>query len=62
MGSRYCHLRIGEPTTGRLILAPHLDPLPRYSLRGGGEETRRQLLLRRSLDTRAKRLSFKIDW
>ena len=32
-------LRIGEAITGRFFLAPHLYPLPRYSLRGGGEET-----------------------
>ena len=45
-------VRIGETMSGGLLLAPHLYPLPRYSLRGGGEETIRQLLLRRSLNVR----------
>ena len=41
-------LRTVGTITGRFFLAPHLYPLPRYSLRGGGEETMRQLLFRRS--------------
>ncbi len=41
--------RTVETITGRFFLAPHLYPFPRYSLRGGGEETIRQLLFRRSL-------------
>ena len=37
--------RIAGRITSLFLFAPHLDPLPRYSLRGGGEEANAEVIL-----------------